>query len=61
MQDLVAGGTVPGLLAYRDGRPIGWVAASPRSDLVRLEHSPTLVSAEDPGDEHTWSISCFNV
>ena len=61
MENLVARGTVPGLLAYRGGTPIGWVAASPRSELVRLEQVPTLRSAEEPGDEHTWSVSCFYV
>lgn len=61
MQKLVAGGTVPGLLAYRDGRPVGWASVSPRSALVRLEHVATLRSDEDTGDERTWSISCFYV
>ena len=48
MEDLVTQDTVPGLLAYRDGSPIGWVAISPRSELVRLEQVPTLRSAEEP-------------
>ena len=58
MEDLVARGTVPGLLAYRDGEPIGWVAVSPRSELGRLEQVPTFGPAEEPGD---WSVSCFYV
>jgi len=61
MEDLIAGGTVPGLLAYRDGEPVGWVAVSPRTELVRLEQVPTFGSAEEPGDERTWSVSCFYV
>jgi GNAT superfamily N-acetyltransferase len=60
MKRLVTRGGVPGLLAYRDGRPVGWASVSPRSELVRLEHSPQLRPAAD-GDERTWSIPCFYV
>jgi len=61
MQKLIAGGTVPGLLAYRDGEAVGWVSVSPRAELVRLEHIPALRLPDDPGDGRTWSISCFYV
>lgn len=61
MSRLVACGGVPGLLAYRDGRPVGWASLSPRSELVRLEHSPQLRPADDADDERTWSISCLYV
>lgn len=61
MNEIVARGTQPGLLAYRDGRPVGWVAISPRTDLTRLRHSPGLRSDEDDKNERTWSISCFYV
>lgn len=61
MAELVAGGTVPGLLAYRAGQPVGWVAVSPRSQLVRLEHTTQLRSDDAPVDGTTWSISCFYV
>jgi GNAT superfamily N-acetyltransferase len=61
MGALVSGGTVPGLLAYRDGRAIGWAAVSPRAELVRLESSAGLVSDAEPADERSWSISCFYV
>lgn len=60
MAELVSGDVVPGLLAYRDGRAVGWVSVSPRSELVRLEHAKQLV-ADEPADEGTWSISCFYV
>ena len=59
MKQLVARGGVPGLLAYRDGRPVGWASLSPRSQLVRLEHSPQLRPPDD--DEGTWSIACLYV
>lgn len=59
MAELVAAGTVPGLLAYSAGEPVGWVSVSPRSQLVRLEHTTQLSSDDAPVDERTWSISCF--
>ena len=48
----------PGLIAYRDGEPVGWVSVGPREDYRRLERSPTL----HPVDERpVWSIVCFVV
>jgi GNAT superfamily N-acetyltransferase len=61
MSKLVRAGTVPGLLAYRERQPVGWVAVSPRAEVVRLESSAGLRSEEEPADEHAWSISCFYV
>jgi GNAT superfamily N-acetyltransferase len=61
MKRLVAGGGVPGLLAYRDGRPVGWASLAPRSELVRLEYSPQLRSEDAVDDERTWSIACLYV
>ncbi len=48
----------PGLVAYRDSVPIGWVSVGPRDDYPRLQHSRVL----GPLDElPTWSIVCFVV
>lgn len=54
---LVKRGQVPGLLGYRDGRPVGWVSVSPRAEYVRLLRSPV----HRPVDEESgvWSIACF--
>ena len=60
MGKVVRGGAVPGLLAYRAGHSVGWVAASPRTELVRLGSSPGLRS-DEPDDERAWSVSCFYV
>jgi len=55
---LVASGVVPGVLAYRDGEPIGWCAVEPREAYGRLARSRIL----RPVDEHpAWSITCFFV
>ena len=61
MEALVAEGNVPGLLAYRGSRAVGWVSVSPRRELVRLDHVSTLRSEEEPAGEGTWSIACFYV
>lgn len=46
----------PGLLAYRDGVPIGWCAIAPRDDYPSLERSRILKRVDD---EPVWSITCF--
>jgi GNAT superfamily N-acetyltransferase len=62
MEKLLAEGTVPGLLAYRSGEPVGWVAVSPCNELVRLlQNSPGLRVVGEPENRGAWSISCFYV
>jgi GNAT superfamily N-acetyltransferase len=56
MRSIVAEGRVPGLLAYRDGRPVGWVSVAPREEFGRLQRSPTLKAVDD---KPVWSIVCF--
>lgn len=48
----------PGLVAYRDGRAIGWVSLGPRDDYPRLQHSRVLAPVDD---RPVWSIVCFVV
>jgi GNAT superfamily N-acetyltransferase len=58
-QDIVAEASIPpGLLAYRDGVPIGWCAIAPRADYSALERSRILKPVDD---EPVWSITCFFV
>lgn len=55
-QRIVRAGDPPGLLAYEDGRPVGWVAVAPRQVYRRFERSRIL----QPVDEKpTWSVPCF--
>jgi GNAT superfamily N-acetyltransferase len=53
-----ADGRAPGLVAYRDGEPIGWVSVGPRDDYARLQHSKVLAPLDD---RPVWSIVCFVV
>ena len=56
---LVDGGRAPGLLGYREGRPVGWCSVAPRSEFGRIERSPVVKPVDDePG---VWSIVCFYV
>lgn len=49
---------IPGLIAYHDGEPAGWIALGPREQYLRLQNSRIL----KPVDEQSvWSIVCFFV
>lgn len=61
MQRLVEAETVPGLLAYRDAEPVGWVSVSPREQLPRLQHVPSFRGEDGPPGLSAWSIACFYV
>jgi GNAT superfamily N-acetyltransferase len=53
----------PGLVAYVDDEPAGWVAVEPRVNYPRLRRSRVAAggSAEQWGDASVWSIVCFVV
>lgn len=56
MKKIVRDGPVPGILAYKDGEPIGWCSIAPREDFGSLNRSRVL----KPIDEQpVWSIVCF--
>jgi GNAT superfamily N-acetyltransferase len=48
----------PGLVAYRDGAPIGWVAVGPRFDFGRIERSRATPPVDDL---EVWVIPCITV
>jgi GNAT superfamily N-acetyltransferase len=48
----------PGLVAYRDGKAVGWVSLAPREDYERLAYSKVLAPIDDTP---VWSIVCFVV
>jgi GNAT superfamily N-acetyltransferase len=58
MRALVRNGCVPGLLAYLDGKPVGWCAVAPREVYVALERSPSRKAVDG---ERVWSITCLYV
>lgn len=53
---VVESGRAPGILAYRDGTPVGWCSFAPREAYVRLARSRTLKAVDEAP---VWSIGCF--
>lgn len=45
----------PGLIAYRDGEPAGWIQVGPSSRFPRFKPS-----GHEPGDD-VWAVTCFVV
>jgi GNAT superfamily N-acetyltransferase len=58
--ELVEEGPPPmGLIAYDDGKPVGWCAAGPRARYARAAKTPTLKSRNPAEKEDVWLIPCF--
>jgi GNAT superfamily N-acetyltransferase len=54
-------GTTSGLVAYREGEPVGWCAVEPRpayEGLVRNNRVPWEGRTEDKGDDSVWAVTC---
>jgi GNAT superfamily N-acetyltransferase len=58
LRHLVKSGAEPGLLAYADGRAVGWCALAPRQDYPALGRSRVLKPVDD---QPVWSVTCFFV
>jgi GNAT superfamily N-acetyltransferase len=58
LRRLVDAGVPTGLLAYLDGRPVGWCAVAPREQFARLGRSRTL---RGPDEDGVWSVPCLFV
>jgi GNAT superfamily N-acetyltransferase len=58
LRTLVQQGAEPGLMAYADGIPAGWVALAPRENYQRLKTSEVLGPVDD---QPVWVISCFYI
>lgn len=55
---IVRAGRQPGLLAYANGRPVGWCAIEPRERYPVLERSRVLKRVDG---QPVWSVVCFFV
>ena len=56
MRTSVQSGIEPGIIAYADGVPAGWVALAPRENYKRLATSKLLGAVDD---KPVWVVSCF--
>lgn len=59
LRRLVQSEEPPGLIAWVDGEPAGWIALAPRSAYRRLERSRILKPVDDRSG--VWSVPCFFV
>lgn len=60
MREIVQAGSEPGLLAYREGKPVGWVGVASRPQYGRILRSRRIGPApEEAADERVWSVVCF--
>ena len=48
-----------GLIAYRDGEPVGWAAAGPRSRYARAVKTPTMKAIDQSENDDVWLVPCF--
>ena len=55
---IVRSSEVPGLLAYGDGRAVGWCAIAPRRASPSLERSRVTAAVDRAS---VWSITCFYI
>lgn len=58
LDELVEEETPVGVLAYRDGEPIGWVSVAPRETYGALERYRALARVDGAP---VWSVTCFFV
>jgi len=58
LRTIVKSGEVPGILAYCQGKPVGWCSVAPRERYGSLERSPVLKRLDDTP---VWSIVCLFV
>jgi len=55
-------GPPPGLVAYVDGAPAGWVRVGPFPAQRRIVRSKVAAASPEPrDDESVWAITCFSV
>ncbi|MGE4250999.1 MAG: GNAT family N-acetyltransferase [Parvibaculaceae bacterium] len=57
----VAAGPAPGLLLYEKGQAIGWVAVSPRPEVIRFETAKTSALEPEKDPRKHYAITCFYV
>jgi predicted GNAT family acetyltransferase len=55
-------GPPPGLLAFQDGKAVGWMQVGPRADVPEFNNAgrgSAPLEPADASDPDVWAISCF--
>jgi GNAT superfamily N-acetyltransferase len=58
MKKIVRENNIPGIIAYENSEPIGWIAVQLREKYSRLANSKILAPVDD---KSVWSVVCFFV
>jgi GNAT superfamily N-acetyltransferase len=58
LQEIVQRGDTPGILAYAEGKAVGWCSVAPREQFPVLDRSPLFKRRDD---NPVWSIVCFYI
>jgi len=58
LKKIVYSGEIPGILAYDNGKPVGWCSVAPRETYPVLERSDVLKKVDE---KPVWSVVCFYV
>jgi len=56
IKKIITSGTIPGILAYKNSKPVGWCSVAPRDDFPVLENSRVLKRIDE---KPVWSVVCF--
>jgi GNAT superfamily N-acetyltransferase len=59
LQRLTDAGLQPGLIGYRDRRPVGWVSVAPLDEFGRILRSPKLKPERGTPTSGVWAVVCF--
>jgi len=59
LEGAVEAGAPVGVLAYRDGEPVGWCSVAPRETHDRVQRTRSMRASEPT--TNTWSVVCFFV
>ncbi|MGH6761495.1 MAG: GNAT family N-acetyltransferase [Phyllobacterium sp.] len=62
MRSRIEKGPPPGLLAYRNEEPVGWMQIGPRFDVPEWNNKGRASAPSDdipPEDPSVWAVSCF--
>jgi len=58
LRERCAQGPAPGLIAYCEGEPVGWITVAPREDFAALARSRVMGPVDSTP---VWSVVCFVV